>query len=112
MRELCLEGVRCLLIGEVAAERIAGLAEGVRHAVDQLADAPLAEILVAVDAGLAEVLGDRDVRRELTPAFGDLRPFQLEDDRAVRVGDLAVSEDVLHRVERVGAGLGQLAFHR
>ena len=39
--------------------------------------------LIAVDTRLAEVFGDRDVGRELTPPLRNLRALQLEHDRTV-----------------------------
>ena len=104
VRELGLEGVGVFLRREVAAEALAGLADGVREAVDDLADARLAELFLAVEAGLAEVLGDDDVGRELRPAGGDLGALHLEDDRAVGVGDDAGAALPHHAVERIAPG--------
>ena len=87
--------------GEVAAEALARLADGVREAVHDLAHARLAELLLAVEAGLAEVLGDDDVGRELRPAGRDLGALHLEDDRAVGVRDdagAALPGDLIERV--------------
>ena len=110
--ELGLERVRGVFVGEVPAELLARLAERVGYAIDQLANAAFTLVLVAVDAGLAEVLGHRNVGRELTPALGDLSPLELEHHRAVRIGNLAVAKDVFGVFERVRAGLRQLAVHR
>ena len=77
-RELGLERVGVVLRREVAAELLARLADGVRDAVDDLAHAGLALLRVAVEAGLAEVLGDDDVGRELRPAAGISAPSILK----------------------------------
>src|SRR5690606_377058 len=87
---------------EVAAHLLAGLANGAREAEDDLADAGLAEVVLAVQAGLTEVLRDDDVGRELRPAGGDLGAFHLEDDRAVRIRDdarTALPHDLVERID-------------
>ena len=73
------------------------------EAVHDLANAGLTLLLVAVDARLAEVLGDDDVGRELGPPGRDLGAFHLEDDGAIRVVDDARAALPGHLVERIGA---------
>src|SRR5690606_3483990 len=80
-------------------EVLARAANGARHARDDLTHAGLtvdhARLDLALgptllDAGLAEVLGHDDVRRQLRPSLGDLGAFHLEDHRAVGIGDDAL----------------------
>src|SRR5690606_40547331 len=71
--ELLLEGLRRLFVGEVPAELLAGLADGVGDAVDELADRALALLGIAVEPRLTEVLGDGDVRGELRPRSEERR---------------------------------------
>src|SRR6185295_14019813 len=101
--ELGLEALGVLDGGEVAAETLTGFADRVRDAIDELLDAALAAVRVAVDAGLAEVLGGGDVAGELGPIGGDFQAAQLENDRTVRVRDDAVALRVRNDVERVHA---------
>ena len=111
MGELGFEGVGGRFIRKVSAELLPGFADRVGDSVDQLANAPLAPVLLALDARLAEILGHGDVGGELAPSFGNLRPFELEHDRAVGIRDLAVSKHVLDRLERILARLGQTPLH-
>jgi hypothetical protein len=106
IRELGLEDVGVGLGGEVAPPNVVGSArrDGVREAVDDLAHARLALVLVAVKAGLAEVLGDDDVGRELAPATGTSAPSILKTI-AVGVRDGARAALVDDGVERVGLAL-------
>ena len=110
VRQLGFERVGVRLRGEVPAEVVTGGADGVGEAMHDLADARLPDILVAVDARLAEVLRDDDVRGELTPVRRDLRPFHLEDDRSVRVRDDARAALVDDLVERIRTRLREAAF--
>ena len=50
------------------------------------------------NAGLPEIFLGHDVARHLAPAFGRLHPFQMEDDRAVRIADLGLREREGHAV--------------
>ena len=111
VRELGLERVGVRLRGEVAAEVVGRATDGVREAMHDLADAGLALVLVAVEAGLAEVLRDEDVGRELAPGGRDLGPFHLEDDAAVRVGDGARATLVDDPVQRVAPRRREVALH-
>jgi len=83
----------------------------VGQAMHHLAHAGLALVLVAVQAGLAKVLGDEDVGGELAPARGDLGPLHLEDDASVGVGDGARTTLVDDGVERVCARDGEVPLH-
>ncbi len=112
VQELRLEGVGVLLAREVVALLLAGLADRTGDAVDELLDGPLAALRVAVDARLAEVLGDGDVGRELRPRGRHLDAAHLEDDRAVRVRDDRVAQLVGQLVERVDADAGVPALER
>ena len=106
--ELRLEGVGVGFTGEVAPEVLTGAANSVGYAVDQLAYAFFADLGVAADAGLAKIFGHSDIGGELRPPGGHLGAFELEHHRAVRASDDAVAELVLHGLERVLAGTGQL----
>src|SRR5580658_2105767 len=75
-----------------------------RQAVDELAYARLAHVLVAVKPGLSEVLGDRDIGRELAPARGHLGTIHAENDATVGVGDRARATLINDGVERVYVG--------
>src|SRR6185503_18365698 len=96
--------VGVLDVGEVAAEVLAGLADGAGDAGDGLLGADL--VARARHAGLAEVLRRDDVGGELGPGLGDLEVLELEDGGAVRVGDLGGAAVPLDRVEGVDAGGG------
>ncbi len=61
-------------------------------------------------AGLAEVLGDHDVRRELRPVLRHLAVVQLEDDLAVGLGDHRAPPGPRHRVQGRSALGGEMAL--
>jgi len=91
VRELGFESLGRFRVREVAAELLAGFPNRMGDSVDELTNAPLAFALVTIDPGLAEVLGNRDVGRELAPPFGNLGPLELEHHGAVGVGNLTVA---------------------
>jgi len=119
IRELRLEDVGVGLGGEVGpalARRVArpllfgSDADRMRQTVDELTHARLARVLVAVQPGLTEVLGDGDVCRELAPARRHLGAVHTENDASVGVGDRARATLVNHGVERVGPRHGMAAL--
>src|SRR5262249_3396213 len=110
--ELGLEGVGLFRAREVAAEALAGFADRAREAVHHLANARLAELLLAVEAGLAKVLRDDDVGGELRPPGGDLGAIHLEDDGAVGVRDDARPALPRDLIQRIGATLREAPIER
>src|SRR5690606_13271787 len=111
-RELGFEGVGVLLGGEVPAELLAGHADGVGDAMDDLADAGLSACLVAMETRLTEVLRDDDVRRELGPIGRYLGALHLEDDGPVRVRDDALPALPHDAGEGVRSGFREAALNR
>src|SRR5262249_4223608 len=104
-RELGLEGIGVCFGREVAAKRVSGITDRVRDPVDHLADSFFPRGLVPVQPGLAEILGDDDVRRELAPIFRDRRSLHLEDDRATRIRDAArpaLEDDFVEGIDACG----------
>ena len=103
MLELVLEDVGVFGRGEVAllltpvtpgaGEPVEDLSGGALRTGDLLAvlveDRPAIGVELG-DTGLAEVLRHHDVRSDLAPVGRYLRIVHLEDDRAVRIGDLGV----------------------
>src|SRR5262249_55005825 len=91
-------------VGEVAAEVLAGAADGPGDAGHGLLRADL--VAGAGDARLAEVLGGDDVGGELAPALGDLEVLELEDGGAVGIADLGRAALPLDPLIGVDAGRG------
>ena len=85
--ELRLEGLRVLDGGEVPALLLPGNAQRMGDPSHELLDRLLGARLVG-DPRLAEVLAHGDVGGELGPALRHFRVVHLEDDLAVRAGDL------------------------
>ena len=102
--QLVLEGLRLLVIREVAA-RTAPRADRVDDAADHLLDAPLA---VGGAHAPAEVLLRDDVRRRLRPELRELDALLLEH-RLVLAGDEGVARFPLDLVERVAPGNREVA---
>ena len=100
VRQLCLERLRIHGGGEVAAHLLAGAAQGVRHAADQLPDGLLGAAS-GRNARLAEVLGDGHVGGKLGPGGRHFRVVHLEDDFSVRSGDLGGAAGPFHLVEHL-----------
>ncbi len=107
--QLRLERLGVLGGREVAALLLAGLAQGVGDAGDDLAHRFLGAA-AGGDAGFAEILGDGHVGSELRPVGGDLGVVHLEDDLAVGAGDPGGAPGPLDRVEHLRCGL-PLAGH-
>ena len=63
-------------------------------------------------AGLAEVLGDHDVGRELRPTGRDFRVHHFEHDRAIGVGDAGGAFGPLHAREGIESFRGVVAPDR
>jgi hypothetical protein len=102
--QLGLEGIAVLLGGEVAALATpAGDRAG--HASDHLLDRPLA---LRRSELAAEVFLSHDVGRVLRPAHRELHAPLLEGD-AIAVADQRIPLLPLHGVERMLAGLGEVA---
>ena len=110
--ELRFERLGGFRVCEVAAELVASLSDRMRNAVDELTNAALAFALITVNTGFSEILGHRDVGRELAPAFRHLRALELEHHRAVGVRNLAVAEHILDRLERLLARRRQSSLDR
>ena len=120
MGEFGLEGVRIDGGGEVAV-RFAPVTPASAQSRDDLSDGALgAEDRIAVvvgdrravrgvlgNAGLAEILADDDVGRELTPGCWNLRVVHFEDHRAVCIGDATCSCGPLDRVVHVAVLAGE-----
>ena len=104
--EFVVEDGRVVVAAEVSALD-APVANGLSDAGHELADAGLA--LGRVERAVQILAGD-DVGRGHRPVLGDLDVFLLEDDAAVRVGDLRQTELPLKLVVRRDAGLGEEAL--
>ena len=91
---------------EVAAGH-APVANGLSDASDQGADTALA--LGRADLAVQIFAGD-NVGRRHRPVLGDLDIFLLEDDAALRVGDLRQAQFPLELVVRRDAGSGEVAL--
>jgi hypothetical protein len=108
--ELRFERVRVLTGREIAALFLAGDAQRVRDAPDDLAHARLVPRLRR-QTGLAEVLAHHDVGRELRPLRRHLDVVHLEHDRAVGVRDDGASLVPADLVERIEPDLGETSWH-
>ncbi len=104
--ELVVEDGRVVVAAEVSALD-APVANGLGHAGHQLAHAGLA--LRRVERAVQIFAGD-DVGRRHRPVLGDLDVLLLEDDAALRVGDLRQAQLPLELVVGRDAGLGEEAL--
>src|SRR5690606_31273274 len=109
---LGLEGVGVFLGGEVAAELLAGDADRVGDAMDDLADARFPARLVAVEARLTEVLRDDDIRGELGPTGRYLGALHFEHHGPIGVRDDALPAFPHDAGERIGSDLGEPTLDR
>ena len=104
--KLVMEDGRVIVAAEVSTLD-APVANGFGDAGHQLAHAGLA--LGRVERAVQIFAGD-NVGRRHRPVLGDLDVFLLEDDAAVRVGDLRQTQLPLELVVRRDAGLGEEAL--
>ena len=106
VREFVMEDGRVFSRAEVAAGDTP-IANGLSHAGDQRAHAALS--LGRVERAM-QIFAGHDVGRGHRPVLGHLDIFLLEDDAALRVGDLGEAELPLQLVVGRDAGFGEIAL--